>query len=73
MMDTILTISTSLQNQLRKDNYCKFCGRFQAQISTQTKRDRIKSRTCVVVDALISLSRASREFMLPINRYSFFY
>lgn len=53
MMDTILTISTSLQNQLRDDNYCKRCERFQAQISTQKKRDKIKSRSLLVVDAFI--------------------
>lgn len=72
MMDTILTISTSLQNQLRDDNYCKRCERFQAQISTQKKRDKIKSRSFLVVDALISLSRASREFGLRIKWCSFF-
>lgn len=53
MMDTILTISTSLQNQLRDDNYCKRCERFQAQISTLKKRDKIKSRSFLVVDAFI--------------------
>lgn len=53
MMDTILTISTYLQNQLRDDNYCKRCERFQAQISTQKKRDKIKSRSFLVVDAFI--------------------
>lgn len=53
MMDTILTISTSLQNQLRDDNHCKRCERFQAQISTQKKRDKIKSRSFLVVDAFI--------------------
>ena len=53
MMDTILTISTSLQNQLRDDNYCKRCERFQAQISTLKKIDKIKSRSFLVVDAFI--------------------
>ena len=53
MMDTILTISTSLQNQLRDDNYCKRCERFQAQISTLKKRDKIKSRSFLVVDVFI--------------------
>ena len=53
MMDTILTISTSLQNQLRDDNHCKRCERFQAQISTLKKRDKIKSRSFLVVDVFI--------------------
>ena len=53
MMDTILTISTSWQNQLRDGNYCKRCERFQAQISTLKKRDKIKSRSFLVVDAFI--------------------
>lgn len=53
MMETVLTISTSWQNQLRNDNYCKRCERFQAQISTQKERDKIKSRIFLVVDAFI--------------------
>ena len=72
MMDTILTISTSWQNQLRDDNYCKRCERFEAQISTQKKRDKIKSRSFLVVDGLISLSRVRREFGLRIKSCSFF-
>lgn len=71
MMDTILTISPSLLNQVRTI-IIAIDGRFQAQISTQKKRDKIKSRSFLVVDGLISLSRVIREFGLRIKSCSFF-